>query len=297
MLDSIILKKDEYLPLYSGGSLIFGQEQDGQPNTEIFDPKFDMKQSFSGRLTQVEIWNTVLSHVEIKSLALCNITTLRPQNRVVTWESETQPIFSDSKVTDDWIANKVTFKDIPLESLCQKNIISNQFIWPRSIDYFQLNDYCHTMGALIPIINNNDQVPKVYDKVLNIFKQVNNTFPSAFADNTKPSGIRCFSETSAIDFWFGIKRNKKNGQWYSPYSKYTNFSNFEMKVSSESHNCLYTYAGTSYATHCTKKWPCGICKISQDHILYLKGLCIDDLDLYDVQYYVYGIKNNRPYFK
>ena len=93
------MKKDEYLPLYSGGSLIFGQEQDGQPNTEIFDPKFDMKQSFSGRMTQVEIWNTVLSHVEIKSLAMCNITTLRPQNRVVTWETDYW-IFSDDTFTE-----------------------------------------------------------------------------------------------------------------------------------------------------------------------------------------------------
>ena len=32
-------------------------------------------------------------------------------------------------------------------------------------------------------------------------------------------------------------------------------------------------------------------------VLYLKGLCNDNTDLYDLQYYVHGLRNDRPYFR
>ena len=107
----------------------------------------DPKQGFSGKITQVEIWNIVLTAVEIQKLANCIASTLRPQNRVVTWEHETilQSFsqskiknggfekLSQSKIGDAWFANKATILSIPIETLCEKNIISNQFIWPRKI--------------------------------------------------------------------------------------------------------------------------------------------------------------------
>ena len=79
--DSIIFKKDEYHPLHAGGSFILGQEQDGKAifTDGGFDPGFDRRQGFSGLLSQVELWNTVLYESEIKKLANCEISTLRPQ--------------------------------------------------------------------------------------------------------------------------------------------------------------------------------------------------------------------------
>ena len=45
------------------------------------------------------------------------------------------------------------------------------------------------------------------------------------------------------------------------------------------------------------KFPCGICEIPEDKLIYLKGLCKDSYDIFDMKYHVYGLKNNRPYFK
>ena len=63
------MKREEYHPLYSGGFLFIGQDADGKlkPNgsNENYDPMFDIKQSFSGQITQVELWNIELSASDI----------------------------------------------------------------------------------------------------------------------------------------------------------------------------------------------------------------------------------------
>ena len=140
------MKKGDYLPLPAGGSFILGQEQDGFKMADgDFDPIFDEKQGHSGLLTQAEFWNAVLTTSEIQKLAGCEISSVRPQNRVITWDSSA------------WDSKKTNFKDIPIEKLCQKNLIKHQFIWPRSIDPNTLNSYCKTVDGtclyLLTILN------------------------------------------------------------------------------------------------------------------------------------------------
>ena len=140
--DSIIFKKDEYHPLHAGGSFILGQEQDGKAifTDGGFDPGFDRRQGFSGLLSQVELWNTVLYESEIKKLANCEISTLRPQNRVITWGSRS------------WVAQKVNYNDVPLEKLCEQNLVLNNLIWPRAITFYNFNSYCSTIDGEYSLI-------------------------------------------------------------------------------------------------------------------------------------------------
>ena len=136
VIASLVLKKEEYLPLHAGGSLILGQEQDGKPvGDNTFDPVFDPQQGLSGKLTQVELWNTVLTLSEIKKLANCEIPSLQPQNRVITWGF------------DSWIAEKVNFTYTTIENLCTKNQIVDHLIWPNRIDFDTFNSYCGTIGG------------------------------------------------------------------------------------------------------------------------------------------------------
>ena len=280
------MDKNEYHPLYAGGSFILGQEHDGRYKKEFFNPKFDKVQSFSGKITQVEIWNIILTSEEIQDLAECNISTLRPENRVVTWED-----------TPYWLPNHAVFKDVPIKNLCHKNPISNQFIWPRLSTFEEFNNYCEVMDARIPIIWENSHAMKLYENVLNIFKSVNSTFPTAFLDTARESGFRCFTETGHTDFWLGNKRVFEKNVWYHPYFNET-IPNFELEFETDSQKCAYIDAGVLKGSNCNyKEYPCGICKVSLDHILYLKGLFKDEIELYDTKYYVYGAKNNRPYLK
>ena len=113
--------------------MILGQEHDGKPG---FDPKFDKKQGFSGQVTQVELWNTILSKSEINNLAHCKIHSLRSQNRVVTWESE-----------GAWIARQANFIEVPIKKLCKQNLILNNLVWPKAIDFHTFNNYCSTLDG------------------------------------------------------------------------------------------------------------------------------------------------------
>ena len=129
------MKKEDYQFLHAGGSLVMGQDQDGRHGS-IFNPFFDKQQSFCGLLTQVELWNTTLTASEIQKLATCEVSSLRPQNRVITWKSSA------------WQATgRTDIKNIPLEKFCEKNLIIDQFIWPRAIDFNSFNSLCMTMDG------------------------------------------------------------------------------------------------------------------------------------------------------
>ena len=132
------MTKEDYHPLPAGGSFILGQEHDGRAILVdgFFDPVFDKKQGLSGLLTQAEIWDVVLPASDIQKLAGCEIPSVRPQNRIITWASSA------------WDNKQTNFKDIPIEKLCQKNLIKDQFIWPRPIDVNTFNSYCNTVDGL-----------------------------------------------------------------------------------------------------------------------------------------------------
>ena len=78
------IKKTKFNPLLSGGALILGQEQDGSGSAGGF---FDIQQGWSGKLTQVEIWDTVLPMEDIVKMAKCEIPSTMMSNQVVSWLS------------------------------------------------------------------------------------------------------------------------------------------------------------------------------------------------------------------
>ena len=267
---------------------MIGQDFDGKADKEDFNTGFDPRQGFSGKVSQVEIWNKILTLVEIQKLSNCYVSTTKFQNRVLTWRVE------------NWkLSGQTRFHEIPLKDLCQKNIISNQFIWPSAIDFDKFSSYCNLIDGIPPLVHKNSQKEEVYNKVKQIFLLVNKTFPSGFQDKRRTDGIRCFvSKTSSdMNFWTGMKWNQIEGKWYSPFKPSMDFSDFKEEIVDENVNCGYIYANTFYNSGCQRKFPCGICEVRYDKVITLKGLCQYGYDLFDLKYYIYGLKNNRPYFK
>ena len=87
-------------------------------------------------MTQVELWNTILSKSEISRLAQCEVLSLRAQNRVVTWESE-----------GAWIASQANFIEFPIKKLCKPNLMLNKLVWPKAIDFHTFNSHCSTIDG------------------------------------------------------------------------------------------------------------------------------------------------------
>ena len=93
------------------------------------------------------------------------------------------------------------------------------------------------------------------------------------------------------DDWFN--------DWTNPFDNMSKLPNLNPKVTQSYQKCVYNLGGKVVYTSCkTNKFPCGICKVPKGKLLYMKGLCEEDIEkLYDTQYYMDGAKNNRPYFK
>ena len=136
-----------------------------------------------------------------------------------------------------------------------------------------------------------------YERIKRIFTAVNDTFPSSFVDNNKKNGVQCWSgKGKVIQFWTGIQRNLEKNVWYN-YHTSTELPNIGLTTSGINYDCVSLLDGVPTPLPCTKIWGCGICTVPQDKILYLKGFCKDDREFFDTEFYIYGLKNNRPYFR
>ena len=269
---------------------MLGQEYDGKADKVEFVPGFNPLQSYSGKISQVEFWNTILTPLEVQKLANCDISTTKSQNRILTWK------------IDDWklSGEQTTISDVPLTEFCQKNVALNQFIWPRKISFEKFSSYCNLIDGIPPLIYKDSQQTEVYNDIREVYLSINKTFPSSFLDKTRSEGIRCFSSkasSASIDFWLGMKWDQNERKWYSPFKPLDDFSEFKQEIWQEGYNCGYISNDIFYNAPCVNTYPCGMCKFPQDKLVYLKGFCNSGYDIFDFQYYIYGVKNNRPYFK
>ena len=88
-------------------------------------------------MTQIELWNTTLTPLEIQELGKCIKPSVRSENRIVTWGSRA------------WQYNKMKpLKDIPLNEFCEENY-SNIFIWPEGITFNRLEHFCGVLDGKI----------------------------------------------------------------------------------------------------------------------------------------------------
>ena len=124
--------KSSMHPLYAGGSFVLAQEQDGK----IGGGFFNKYQAYSGKLTQVEMWNTVLWKTEIEDLAKCKISTIKPENRIVTWGSDAWTWHN----TDPNI-------DSPLEDFCKPNPLLDTQIFASKLTFNSLAYLCKIVGG------------------------------------------------------------------------------------------------------------------------------------------------------
>ena len=86
------------------------------------------------------MWNTVLRLQEIEEIANCVKPTV-PFNRVVTWGSKA------------WKLVKMDpLKDVPLESLCQKNPLLNQFFWIENVAHDKIATFCEVVDGMYIVL-------------------------------------------------------------------------------------------------------------------------------------------------
>ena len=130
----------------------------------------------------------------------------------------------------------------------------------------------------------------IHEKYLKVFKELNETFPG---------NDQCFLSDEKIKFHMGMQRNRSTDKWYNPYDFSQDISKtLYIFTGTDNEVVSYNVGGKLEPTVKTNKFPCGICEVPKGKILYLKGLCDEDSRLlYDDKYFIYGVHDDRPYFK
>ena len=268
--------------------------------------RFDEKQAFSGRMTQIDLWPEEISGWDVRRLANCEVETVKKDSRIIGWD--------DGK----WIVRGPVFRtDEPLAKLCEPNIIVSKLVIPTDVrsctkyqwlnftvqliylSYFQvsyndLKSICDKVDGQIPIINDNkdrnDTVSKLHKDVFELIQALPE--PDSNID-------KCLLGQDRVMFWLGQRRMGDQG-YVNPYDPTMNFDNFHVGLALDASDCILVFGGNVESYNCAQKFACGVCELPDQKILKMKGLCYESTQirfLYDVDYYIYGTRNGRIYYR
>ena len=269
------IAREDFTPLSNRGALILGQDNDEY----LYGGLFDRYQAFSGKVTQVEIWNTTLTPNDIKPLSQCQTVPRLKEHQVVTW--------ADSS---SWIVNNVNLMDQPLKDLClfQPAV----FLWPSKNSFVGIKKMCDIIGGRLPVVGSTvgDEVESLHKTQLDIFSHM---VPYNVSDV-------CYNGPDKVEFWLATNRLDTYPDWSNPYDRSQNFDDYNITGGDE--YCSYLWGPQAWSNQCVDGWTCGVCHLTEadpdQYVLYLKGLCAGSIKWqYDLQYYVDGLWDGRPHFK
>ncbi|XP_063869703.1 uncharacterized protein LOC135105499 [Scylla paramamosain] len=105
-------------------------------------------ESYSGVITQVNVWDKVLSDEEILSIAHCKAD---PQGNFVSWEA-------------GWTLYNATAEDVPLARLCHEEQERIYFWFPDTTDA-EAQYVCEALGTHLPIVTSLEETLYLYELV------------------------------------------------------------------------------------------------------------------------------------
>ena len=178
--------QDEIKPMFQTGSLILGQEND----VLLVGGSFDDRQAFSGKLSQVQVWNLELNSEDVKQMANCQIETIE-NGKIVNWKAENWQIYN---------------VDIDFENadFCKEN--PRKLIWPHLINQYHLLNFCHRAGGKLPEIFTEKD-----------FKHEQNSNGESFELIRNQSDSKCFNYEGNPTIWSAIVR-QNGSEWRNIYS-------------------------------------------------------------------------------
>ncbi|XP_071542888.1 uncharacterized protein [Panulirus ornatus] len=140
----------------------------------------DVYKSFSGNLSQVNVWDYVLSGETIAAMAACETD---PQGNYVSWEGR-------------WKLSNLTVYQVPLQSFCQKTTDSVYFWFPRTPKALAFY-LCEALGTHLPL-------PTTMDEVHDYFHLSDQAWPD------EPTSWR-------DNLWTSITDAQDEGAWITHY--------------------------------------------------------------------------------
>ena len=236
-------------------AFIIGQEQDSLRSG------FTQNNILNGQLTELNVWDYVLTDTFIRSMSLCENF---PKGNVISWNKEN---FRINKA-------KVTTVDDPT-SLCTNE--RNLVIFPEKRTLKAAKNICAIHGGKLGVPQSEEENQEFIEMLLN------------HKEGCKNTNIG----TSA---WIGLKSN--DSKWYETnnndslgrVARYTNFAKNDVYING--YRCAYLpikgeWQGGKW--ECREEKLCAICSIENTPVFTLKGMC-ENISM-DANYYIISNDN------
>ena len=194
---TILNSLQEKRPIRGEGVLILGQEQDDVGSAKLFDAS----QSFSGSLTQVNIWSTLLDNTTIKMFSNCLLSG--PENQlgdVVSWEE------------DEWEFFNATIEHLERVDLCKETIGLQDIVFYQQRSYNFYYTTCQAIGGELPVFYSQGEFNEFYLYAKKIYSMTSK-------DGMSNKELGCFFRGEEARFWVGRQKNMDTDLWMDPYKK------------------------------------------------------------------------------
>lgn len=293
-MKTIIKSNYEELPRFV--NVILGQRYRNTANT------FLAEESFSGRIADVLMYRSALTPEMITSLANCKQNT-ENGNVILDWFVSAYNFVGDVSIED--VSKEAVF--------CRKP--SDLALFNHGLSHDYLKFLCGKLGGFLPTFGQNVSERKsIYDNIKDTFIGavskltciVNEDLSRSDNELKLSSSIKVLDSDSELYFWTGIKEDTS----VSEEVFLNEYTQEPIKWEPDIYpGPLGNFSCTMARGHqyLVKKdcildtEPCGVCQeIEPQKRLRLKGLCVEDLKAdsdFDTEYYVYGLRNDRLYFR
>jgi len=264
---------NEVQPVRPGGIFVVGQDQDE------LDGGYNRKQSWSGEITQYNLWDFAIEDYDIANMAECRADVF---GNIVRWDK------------DFWLERNVTGEMRPTFELCsnaEDEEGPQYFLFPEEFDFFFYNSFCQNLGGEIPSSENEEGFHELMDTLEDI----------VVGDIHE----KCMHASGNLIVWVGATDEWQEGIWMDPTSReplaFEGFWASGQPNGGETVNCARTYIDRRWTDeYCDSKY-CAVCKFMDRMNLTMRGLCPGDTKLmegsFDVEYFIGGFRNNKAHWR
>jgi len=258
-------------PIRPSGVTILGQDQDSVRGG------YDPKQSWSGGITQFNLWDFSMEEYHIENLAECRSDAF---GNVVRWD---EPF---------WILGDVATKKVPIFELCDtEGDTASFFLFPDQFDFFFYNSFCVSLGGEMPS-------PASVEKYHEIMDVTEDLISGEIHE-------KCMHASGNIIVWVGITDQYEEGTWVNSVTKedlmFDGFWEPGQPNGGDGQNCARTYLDRRWQSQSCENIFCAVCEFGQQMNLTMRGLCNRDTKLmegfFDTEYFIKDYINLKPHWR
>jgi len=258
-------------PVRPNGACYLGQDQDNVGGG------FHHKQSWSGEITQFNVWNFALEDFYIENAAECRSDLL---GNIMKWKRE------------HWALNDIKETTRPLFELCGAEDADNNkyFLFPNQFSFWFYKEWCFNQGGQIVVPQTDEKFHEIMD----------------IAENSVDKDIheKCVHASGSLLIWAGPVDEWEEDVWVNPYTKEPVDAGFWLTGSPNGgtlENCARTHQDRRWQDMPCDQLNCAFCYFPVRMNLSIRGLCASETKLmegyYDLFYFISGFVNLKPHWR